>query len=125
MARLLIYERYTGCWIYFNEPEYASIMPQYAWICFNNTAYYWIYQHIPEKKQSAEYATILNVSDAVHSKRSMYKLLNYWEDIETEAYSEHCQTFKMEWLAKRIMADCSCANKNISWERPGEGGLWN
>ena len=34
------------------------------------------YADIYLKKQSAEYATILNVSDAAHSIRSQYKLLN-------------------------------------------------
>ena len=41
------------------------------------------------KKQSAEYARILNVSDAVHRIRSLYKLLGSYQ----ETYSEHCQTF--------------------------------
>ena len=31
-------------------------------------------------KQSAEYARILNVSDAVHSIRSLYKLLSSYRD---------------------------------------------
>ena len=28
---------------------------------------------------------------------------NYWAVAGTETYSEHCQTFKMERFAKRIM----------------------
>ena len=35
-----------------------------------------VYADIYLKKQSTEYARILNVSDAVHSIRSQYKLLN-------------------------------------------------
>ena len=31
---------------------------------------------------------------------------NYRAVIETEAYSEQCQTFKMGRFAKRIMAEC-------------------
>ena len=31
MARMWICERYTGCWICLNKPEYALIMSQYAW----------------------------------------------------------------------------------------------
>ena len=49
--------------------EYASvtlIMIEYAGIYL--------------KKQSAEYARILNVSDAVHSIRSLYKLLRSCQD---------------------------------------------
>ena len=38
------------------------------------------YAGIYLKKQSAEYARILNVSDAVHSIRSLYKLLSSYRD---------------------------------------------
>ena len=31
---------------------------------------------------------------------------NYLEVIETDAYSEHCQTFKMERFAERILSEC-------------------
>ena len=40
-----------------------------AWIWLNMSAYIW------KKKQSAEYTRILNMSDAVHNIRSLYKLL--------------------------------------------------
>ena len=40
---------------------------------------YAMYVHIPEK-QSAEYARIQNVSDAVHIIRSLYKLLSSYRD---------------------------------------------
>ena len=76
-----------------NKPEYALKMSlnmhEYALITLNMIEYVAIYL----KKQSAEYARILYVSDAVHSIRSLYK---YQPVIETEAYSDHCQTFKME-----------------------------
>ena len=36
--------------------------------------------HIYLKKRSAEYALILNVSDSVHSIRSLYKLLSSYQD---------------------------------------------
>ena len=38
------------------------------------------YASIYLKKQSAEYARILNVFDAVHSIRSLYKLLSSYQD---------------------------------------------
>ena len=47
-----------------NMFEYALIMTQYLWICFNNVGFDWTWQHIPEN-QSANYAKILNVFDAV------------------------------------------------------------
>ena len=39
---------------------------------------------------------------------------NYWIVIETEKYSEHCQAFKMERFAKRIMRERRCASSNFS-----------
>ena len=45
-------------------PEYALIMYRYAWICLNNAEHDFEYAGIYLKKQSAEYAIILNVSDA-------------------------------------------------------------
>ena len=56
--------------------ELALIMSQYVWVytllTLNMIAYAGIYQ----KKQSAEYARILNVSDAVHSIRSQRCIQN-------------------------------------------------
>ena len=66
-------------WIWLNKPEYALVMSQYAWICLNNAEYDWIYGHIPAKN-SAEYARILNVSDAVQSIGSLNKLLSSYRD---------------------------------------------
>ena len=48
------------------------------------------YAGIYPKKQSAEYARILNMSNVVHSIRSLYKL----QQLSKQAYLEHCQTFK-------------------------------
>ena len=70
-----------------------------------------------KKKQSAEYARILNVSDAVHSKGHC---TNYWEVIEIDTYSGDGQTFKMTRFAKRIMPDCRCATRNFSGQEVGE-----
>ena len=58
------------------------------------------YPGIYLKKQSAQYARILNVSDAVHSISSLY---NYGAVIGTETYSERCQTSTEERFAKRRM----------------------
>ena len=51
-------------------------MREYALITLNMIEY----TSINQKKQSAEYASILNVSDAVHSIRSLYKLLSSYRD---------------------------------------------
>ena len=47
-------------------------------------------------KDSAEYARILNISDAAHSISSLYKSLS--------SNREQCQTFKKGAFCKRIMA---------------------
>ena len=75
MARLWKCKGCTGCWICLNKLEYAS-MSQYSWISLNNA------EHIPAYawKNSSEYARILNVFDAVHSIRSLYKLLRCYRD---------------------------------------------
>ena len=54
IARLWICEGYTGWWIYLNKPEYALIMPQYAWICLDNAEFVCIYLN----KQSSKYTRI-------------------------------------------------------------------
>ena len=51
-------------------------MREYASIALNKIGYAGIYL----KKQSAEYARILNVSDTVHGRRSLYKLLSNYGD---------------------------------------------
>ena len=58
------------------------------------------YTGIYLKKSSAEYDIILNVSYAVHSRRSLYKSLTRYRDRD---YSKHYQTFKIEQFAERIM----------------------
>ena len=106
------------------KPEYVLIMSQCAWICLNTMnitlnliKYVGIYL-----KNSAEYARILNVSDTVHSIKSLHKLLSSCRDRET--YSEHYQTFKMQRFAKRIMTECRCATRNFQGKGEGEC-LWN
>ena len=51
-------------------------MSGYALITLNMIEYAVIYL----KNQSAKYSRILNVSDAVHSVRSLYKLLSSYRD---------------------------------------------
>ena len=57
---------------------------QTSLITLNMIGYAGIY--LKKKKKTAEYARILNVSDAVHMRRSLYKLLSSYLD----GYSEHC-----------------------------------
>ena len=76
-------------------------MREYASITLSMLEYASIYL----KKQSAEYGTILNVSDAVDIIRSLYKLLSSHRD---RAFSQHCQTFKMERFGKRLMRNQKC-----------------
>ena len=38
-----------------------------------------------------------------------------------QTYSEHCQTFKMEYFAKRIMPECRCTTRNVSEQGRGYG----
>ena len=60
-----------------DKPEYALKNYQYAWICLNNSEYDWICLHILGQ---TEYVRILIVPDAVHSIRSLYKLLSSCKD---------------------------------------------
>ena len=62
---------------------------------------------------SSRYARILNVSDAVQSVRSLYKLLSsYW----IRRLFRHCHRFKMECITKRIMPECWYAIfQEVSW----------
>ena len=68
-------------------------MREYALITLNIIEYIGIYL----KKQSADYARILNVSDAVHSIRSLYKLLSRYRSRRIQNTEK---TFKMERFAK-------------------------
>ena len=51
-------------------------MREYVFIMLNIFEYVWIYLN----KLSSEYSGILNVSDVVHSIRSMYKVLSNYRD---------------------------------------------
>ena len=51
-------------------------MSEYTLATLNSFEYAGIYL---KKKQSAEYARIPNVSDAIHSLRSLYKLLSIYK----------------------------------------------
>ena len=46
------------------------------------------------------------------------------EQLSRQTYSEHCQTFKMERFAEKIMPECRCATRNVSgpWGA-GDGGV--
>ena len=57
-------------------PEQCFNVRAYASITLNMTEY----ARMNLKKQSPEYARILNVSDAVHSIRSLYKLQNSYHN---------------------------------------------
>ena len=97
-------------------------MREYASVTLNMIEYTGIYP----KKQSTEFARILNVSEfwlclMQHITQGVFT--NYWAVAEKETYSEYCQTFKMERFAKTIMPECRCATRNFSGQ--GAGGLWN
>ena len=47
------------------------------WLCLNNAEYVWIHLN----KQSSDYFRIQNVSVAVNSIRSLYKLLSIYRDV--------------------------------------------
>ena len=85
-------------------------MREYASITLNTIGCAGTYMN----KQSAEYAGILNVSDAVHSVRSLYKLLNSYRD---RCDSDHHQTFEMDRFTKTIMPEW-VRTRNFS----GQGG---
>ena len=101
MARLSICEGYTGCWICLNKPDYALIISHYEWICLNNAEYDWICWYMPEKTR------VLNMPELFWMCLMQYiaegHCTNYWAVTQTETYSGHCQTFKMERSAKKIM----------------------
>ena len=80
------------------------------------------YADVCLKKQSAEYGRIiLNVSDAVHSIRSLCNLLSRCLDRHIQ---NTVKIFQMERFAKRIMPECRWTTRNFL----GGGrrrGLWN
>ena len=60
-------------------------------------------------KNSSEYVSLLNLSDAVHSIRSLYTGLSSYQD-----RGVFRTTFKMEHFAKRIMTECKQATRNFA-----------
>ena len=97
MSRLRTCEDNKKCQIYLNTSEYTLIMSQHMWICLNNTEYDWICQHIPDRTD----CWICRNSELIT------------EQLSTHTYSDHCQTFKIERFAKRIMPECRCAARNF------------
>ena len=83
MVRLWICDGCTG-WVCLNKPDYALKMSQFL----NNVEYDWIRWYIPKKTESL-YARILNVSDAVHSTRSLCKLLSSYRDRHIQNTIKH------------------------------------
>ena len=69
-------------------------MREYALITLHMIEYAVIYL----EKQSAEYARILNVSDGVHSIKSLYKLLNSYRgrDIQNTVRHSRCDVLQKE-----------------------------
>ena len=53
---------------------------------------------------------ILNVSDVVYSNKGIVQIP---EQLSTEVYSQHCQTFKMERFATRIVSECRRAARSF------------
>ena len=99
----------------------------YVWICLNNSieaysnishiqVYDWISAHIPENR-------VLNMPEfwmGLLQYIASGHCTNYWAGIETDMHSEHCETFKMERFAKRIIPECRCATTNFSGQEVGE-----
>ena len=82
-------------------------MSKYEWICLNNTKYDWICHHIPEKN-SAECARILNVSDAVHNIRWLYRLQCSYQDRDLFRTLTSIQDVA---VCKKKMPECSCTTR--------------
>ena len=72
-------------------------------------------------KQSSKYSKIMNVPDAVHSIRSLYKLLSCYRGL-----SVHCKIFKMECFTKRVMPEWRRASRYFSrqWRFCGTRKIW-
>ena len=64
------------------------------------------------KKQGIEYVRILNVSDPVHSIRSLYKLLSSYRDRDIFRTLSN-----IERLAKRSMPECRCTTRLFQGRR--------
>ena len=80
-------------------------MPSWRWIWSNIPGYNW-------KNK------VLNMSELkiclMHIAQGHYT--NFWAAIETETYSEHYKTFKMDRFAK-AMPECKCAITIFSGQR--------
>ena len=88
-------------------------MCQYASVLLNIIEYTYIYL----KTQSAEYARILNMSDVVHSIRSMYKLLSSYRDRDVFRTLSNIEDGA---FCKKNIPECRCAIRNVSWKGVGE-----
>ena len=88
-------------------------MCQYASVLLNIIEYTYIYL----KTQSAEYARILNMSDAVHNIRSMYKLLSSYRDRDVFRTLSNIEDGA---FCKKNIPECRCAIRNVSWKGVGE-----
>ena len=72
-----------------------------------------ITQNMILRKQSAEYARILNVSDAVHSIRSLYKLLSSYQDRHIQNTVKHLLCKSMDWF----LCDNDLRHVSVKMER--------
>ena len=72
-------------------------------------------------KQSSKYSKIMNVPDAVHSIRSLYKLLSCYQGLSVQ-----CKIFKMECFTKRVMPEWRHASRYFSrqWRFCGTRKIW-
>ena len=77
------------------------------------------YTCIHLKRQSAEYATIQNVSDAVHRIRSLYKLLSSYRNTRIQNIVKHLRWSVLQKKKKKI-PQCRCATRNFSGKEVGE-----
>ena len=79
-------------------------------------------RYIPEKKQSAKYARTLNVSDAVPSIKSLYKLLSSYRDRHIHNTVKH-----LRWSVQQ-KEQCLSAGmqpEDLFRAKSGVGCLWN
>ena len=91
-------------------------MREYALIMLNMIEHADIFP----KKQSSEYARILNVSDAVHSIRSLYKLLS--------SYRDRCIQNTVNYLRWSVLQKEKCLSAGAQpeiFQCRERGFLWN
>ena len=75
-----------------------------------------ITQNMILKKQSAEYVRILNMSDAVHSIRSLYKLLSSYQDRHIQNTVKHLTLSWRRPLSYRNQS-IDLLSKSMDWFR--------